>query len=135
MPSTWAGDRWNFTTDAVILIDDMESYSNEDDSRIFDAWVDGFADSSNNGALVGADPSADDFSPESDIVRTGRQSLPIHYDNTPGVSFSEAVRTFATAQDWTRAGVQGLAALPCRSTSVRGVTVVRASSMTPKEVH
>ena len=107
-PAVWAGDIQSFSTGAYVSVDDMESYSNEEDSRIFNAWVDGYDNSSQNGALVGADPMANDYSPESGTVNTGSQSLPIHYNNSAGALYSEATRTFEGSQDWTKHGVQEL---------------------------
>jgi len=44
---------------------------------------------------------------EKAIVHGGAQSMPLKYDNT-AKSFSEAVRTFGVAQDWTASGVKSL---------------------------
>jgi hypothetical protein len=45
---------------------------------------------------------------ESVIVHGGKQSLPFFYSNTGGATYSEAERTFASPQDWTKAGIQKL---------------------------
>ena len=37
---TYPGDVWSFTTTAYGIVDDFESY-NDDDVRIYDAWIDG----------------------------------------------------------------------------------------------
>jgi hypothetical protein len=92
-----------------ILIDDMESYSNDEGSRIYQGWADGEEDPDNGGSLVGADPGANDYSPETGIVHFGTQSLPIHYWNTDGVAFSEATHAIGeNLQDWTLHGVTTL---------------------------
>ncbi|MCH7918180.1 MAG: LamG domain-containing protein [Planctomycetes bacterium] len=106
-PSTWTGDIWNFTTVNTIIVDDMESYRDEEFFEIWATWIDGFDDPVNNGAVVGAIPSLGDFSPETTIVNGGSQSLPIHFDNS-GAPRSEAARIFAASQDWSKHGVQGL---------------------------
>ena len=106
-PSVWTGDLWSFTTADTITVDDMESYRDEEFLEIWATWIDGFDDPGNNGAVVGAVPSLGDFSPESTIVNGGSQSLPIHFDNS-GAPRSEATRTFAASQDWSKHGVQGL---------------------------
>ncbi|MCH7921299.1 MAG: hypothetical protein IIC50_25425, partial [Planctomycetes bacterium] len=106
-PSTWTGDVWSFTTADAIVIDDMESYRDAEFLEIWATWIDGFGDEANNGSLVGANPGVGDFSPESTIVHGDDQSLPIHYDNSAAAQ-SEATRTFAASQDWTRAGVTQL---------------------------
>ena len=105
-PSVWTGDVWSFTTVDAIVIDDMESYRDEEFFEIWATWIDGFNDPA-NGALVGANPGIGDFSPESTIVNAGDKSLPIHYDNSAAAQ-SEATRAFAVSQDWTRAGVTQL---------------------------
>ena len=105
-PSTWMGDIWSFTTVDSLVIDDMEGYKDEEFLEIWATWIDGFNDPA-NGALVGANPGIGDFSPESTIVNGGDKSLPIHYDNSAAAQ-SEATRTFAVSQDWTRAGVTQL---------------------------
>ena len=46
--------------------------------------------------------------PSSTIVHGGMQSMPLTYDNTAKFSFSEATRTFATAQNWTTSGIKSL---------------------------
>ena len=106
-PMEWAGDVWSFTTVDTITVDDMEIYKDEEFFEIWATWSDGFDDPGNNGAVVGADPSLGDFSPETTIVHGGSQSLPIHFDNS-GAPRSEATRTFDAAMDWAGHGVQGL---------------------------
>ena len=41
-------------------------------------------------------------------VHSGRQSMPLFYNNTAGANNSETSHIFDTAQDWTRAGVKTL---------------------------
>ena len=103
-PSTWTGDLWSFTTVDAISVDGMEGYRDEEFFEIWATWVDGFDDPA-NGSLVGNGVTG---SPEAGIVHGGGQSLPLHYGNG-GAAQSEATRTFAAAQDWTKHGVQGLA--------------------------
>ena len=106
-PGVWAGDVWSFTTLEAITVDDMESYKDAEFLEIWATWIDGIDDPT-NGSLVGADPAIGNYSPGTDTVYRGGQSLPIWFDNS-GTSFSEATRTFTQAQDWTRSGVQILA--------------------------
>ena len=106
-PSTWQGTVWNFTTVDAIVIDDMESYKDEEFLEIWATWIDGFGDEANNGALVGANPGIGDFSPETDNFHGGGQSLPIHYDNTAAAQ-SEATRTFDAPMDWSIGGAETL---------------------------
>ena len=48
---TYPGDVWSFTTQEYAAVDDFESY-NDDDKRIYDAWIDGYTDG-NSGSIVG----------------------------------------------------------------------------------
>ncbi len=86
------------TSSGRIVVDDMESY-NDTDHRIFDTWIDGWINGT--GSLVGylVGPFA-----ERTIVHGGLQSMPLQYDNTETPFYSEAYRTFTTAQDWTTGG-------------------------------
>ena len=101
-PAAWPGDVWSFTTAAYSTVDDFESY-NDDDSRIYDAWIDGLTDGK-SGSQVGYDQAP--FA-EKTIVHGGAQAMPLKYDNT-AKSFSEAVRTFDPPQNWTASGVKSL---------------------------
>jgi hypothetical protein len=105
--SPWTGPIWSFTTADFLIIDDMEAYNDLDpadpaSNRIFNAWIDGFEDST-NGALVGYDtpPFA-----EQTIVHRGNQSMPFYYDNAAGKS--EATLTLPSNRDWTVNGVETL---------------------------
>ncbi|MBL7143410.1 MAG: hypothetical protein ISS76_04195, partial [Phycisphaerae bacterium] len=56
--SPWTGPLWSFTTANFLIIDDMESYNNLDESdpasnRIYLAWIDGFDNPATNGSVVG----------------------------------------------------------------------------------
>ncbi|MCH8193851.1 MAG: LamG domain-containing protein, partial [Planctomycetes bacterium] len=101
-PSTWTGDIWSFTTVGSLVIDDMESYRDEEFLEIWATWVDGFDDPT-NGSLVGGAAGI----PETGIVQGGSQSLPMDY-GIGGAAQSEATRTFDQAQDWSRSGIQSL---------------------------
>ncbi len=73
---------------------------NDDDNRIYDAWIDGVTDGK-SGSTVGymEAPFA-----ERRIVHSGKQSMPLTYDNSASFSLSEAELTFGTAQNWTSNG-------------------------------
>ncbi|MCX5647451.1 MAG: discoidin domain-containing protein, partial [Phycisphaerae bacterium] len=100
---TYPGDVWSFTTAAYGVVDDFESY-NDDTKRIYDTWTDGLTDGK-SGSQVGYDTAP--FA-ETTMVHGGTQSMPLKYDNTAKFSFSEAVRTFAPAQNWSASGIQSL---------------------------
>jgi len=103
--STWEGDVWSFATEAFILVEDFESYTDDIDAgeAIFLTWFDGFEVAGNNSQVGYLEaPFA-----EETIVHGGGQSMPLIYDNTGG-GVSETTRTFDAPQDWTRHGVKGL---------------------------
>ncbi len=102
--STWAGDVWSFSTADYLVVDDMENYTDDAPSRIFDAWIDGYG-TNTNGCLVGHDQAP--FA-ERTTRHSGSQSMPFSYNNSGTFASSEATMTFAPAQDWTRAGVKVL---------------------------
>jgi len=106
--SPWTGPLWSFTTANFLIIDDMESYNDLDESdpasnRIYLAWVDGFDNPATNGSVVGNlnAPFA-----EQTIVNSGLQSMPMAYDNAVGKS--EATLTLTSNKDWTVNGVNTL---------------------------
>ncbi|MCX5644017.1 MAG: discoidin domain-containing protein [Phycisphaerae bacterium] len=100
---TYPGDVWSFTTTAYGVVDDFESY-NDDDNRIYDTWIDGLTDGK-SGSQVGYDVAP--FA-ELTIIHSGKQAMPLKYDNTASPFLSEATRTFAPSQDWTGNGVKSL---------------------------
>ncbi|MEN6335583.1 MAG: LamG-like jellyroll fold domain-containing protein, partial [Phycisphaerales bacterium] len=104
-PSEWAGDVWNFSTARSIAVDDFESYADDMDAgtAIFQTWLDGFEDAA-NGSIVGYGQAP--FAEKT--IMFGKQSMPFAYDNNSGASYSETVRTFDSAQDWTKFGLKGL---------------------------
>jgi len=97
------GPVWIFTTGAFLLVDDFESYTDDDPNNeaIWQTWIDGFG-VPDNGAQVGylLPPYA-----EQTIVHGGLQSMPLLYVNEAGVTNSEAARTLTTPRDWTAASV------------------------------
>ena len=106
--SPWVGSVWSFTTANFRVVDDFESYNDLDpedpnSNRIFNAWLDGY-DNPTNGSIVGyAIPS---FA-EQTIVHSGKQSMPMYYDNSTSGK-SEATLTLTDVRDWTENGVDTL---------------------------
>jgi beta-lactamase regulating signal transducer with metallopeptidase domain len=78
-----------------LIVDDFEGYTDNEGSRIAQAWLDG--STNGTGSVVGnaAAPFA-----ERTIVHGGKQSMPLSYDNTKAPFYSEAEREFVPAQDW-----------------------------------
>lgn len=104
--SPWTGNVWSFTTGDFLVVDDFETYTNNDAAgeAIWQVWIDGFG-IADNGAQVGylLPPYA-----EQTIVHSGFQSMPLSYNNTAGVSNSEAVLSLVDTRDWTEQGVTEL---------------------------
>ena len=103
---TARGPIWIFTTGAFLLVDDFESYTDDDAAgqAIWQTWIDGFG-IPDNGAQVGylMPPYA-----EQTIVHGGDQSMPLLYTNEAGVTNSEATMTLTAPRDWTEGGVAEL---------------------------
>ena len=101
--NTIRGLVWSFTTADFLLIDDFESYTDDDAAgqAIWQSWIDGFG-LADNGAQVGylMPPYA-----EQTVVHGGSQSMPILFTNEAGVSNSDVSRTLTAPRDWTAEGV------------------------------
>ena len=94
------GRVWSFTVADFILVDDIESYTDNDaeNEAIWQYWIDGFGVPA-NGSQVG------DVMPpyaEQTIVHGGGQSMPLIYNNRAGVSNSEAALALTESRDWTK---------------------------------
>jgi hypothetical protein len=100
------GRIWSFTVADFILVEDFESYTDDDvnGEAIWQHWIDGFG-VPDNGAQVGylLPPYA-----EQTIVNSGNQSMPLLYDNTAGVTNSEAVLALTAPRNWNRDGLTDL---------------------------
>ncbi|MHC4582027.1 MAG: LamG domain-containing protein, partial [Planctomycetota bacterium] len=103
------GNVWTFMVADYILVDDFESYNDIESGQpgsklIYETWLDGFGVPT-NGSTIGYTVA---FQPtmETTIVRGGRQSAPMAYDNTTA-AFSEVTLTMA-AQDWTVHNIETL---------------------------
>ena len=98
---TYEGEVWSFTTEPFAVVDDFESY-NDDDHRIYESWIDGLTEPARGGSQVGYDASP--FA-EKTIIHGGSQSMPLIYNNA-GASIAEA--QFDVGQDWTASGIKSL---------------------------
>jgi hypothetical protein len=100
------GPLWIFTTGSFLLVDDFESYTDDDAAgeAIWQTWIDGFG-VADNGAQAGelVPPYC-----EQTIVHSGSQSMPLYYVNEALVTNSEATKTLTALRDWTLAGVTDL---------------------------
>ena len=98
-------DLWSFATQEYGVVDDFESYTDEEGSRIYEAWTDGFG-TTTNGSQVG---SPRRLSP-SGRLSTGASSRCRCPMTTPAASPVEGRTDLCRhAQDWTRAGIATLA--------------------------
>jgi hypothetical protein len=104
--SPWVGNVWSFTTVDFLTVDDFESYTDDETANeaIWQHWIDGYG-VANNGAQVGYlfPPYA-----EQTIVHGGLQSMPFSYNNTDGVTNSEALLMLTAPRDWTQYNVTEL---------------------------
>jgi len=95
------GPMWKFTT--CLSVDDFESYTDDEGSRIYETWVDGWTNGT--GSTVGYTQAP--FA-EQTIVHGGKQSMPLDYNNVKSPFYSEAEREFSPVQDWTAGGASTL---------------------------
>ena len=97
------GPIWSFTTADFIVVDDFESYTDNDAAgeAIWQHWIDGFG-VPDNGAQVGnlLPPYT-----EQRLVHGGSQSMPLFYTNEAGVTNSEATLALTATRDWTAESV------------------------------
>jgi hypothetical protein len=100
------GPLWSFTTGDFIIVEDFESYD-DFNNRIFDAWIDGIR----GGRLIYGGSQVGYAEPryvELLDVHGDYQSMPFFYDNTAGVTYSQATLTLVTVRDWTQEDVNVL---------------------------
>ncbi len=104
--SPWKGVVFQFTVLDYLVVDDFESYNalpdTEEGSRpVYYTWSDGYADPSANGSVIGyvqGDPM------ETKTVHSGKQSVPVVYDNR-SAPYSEVAVSLAdlpVGTDWSR---------------------------------
>ena len=102
----WKGRVNSFTTADFLIIDDFEDYNDYPPDEIWNTWLDGYGDTT-NGSTAGypaPDFVAGEHYLEDSIVFTGFWSMPVFYDNSPGLS--EVTRSFdSSIRDWTNEDV------------------------------
>ncbi len=105
--TSWASDVWTFSTQESLLIDDFESYTDDivAEEAIWQSWLDGITDGKYGGSQVGyiTSPFA-----EQTIVHSGRQSMPVIYNNSDSPFYAEAERVFDVPQNWSVYGIKTL---------------------------
>jgi len=102
-PRAWQGDVWSFSTKEYLVVEDFESYTDDEGSRIYETWIDGWTNGT--GSVVGnlQAPFA-----ERTILHGGKQAMPLEYNNVKTPFYSEAEREFAPVQNWTANGADTL---------------------------
>jgi len=101
----YEGPVWSFTAQEFAPLDDFEGYTDDEGSRLYEYWLDGIADAVYGGSTVGymEAPFA-----EQKIVHSGKQSMPLAYDNSKTPFFSETSLTFNSPQNCTGSGATEL---------------------------
>jgi len=100
------GRVWSFLVADYLTVDDFESYNdlNPDEpgsKRIFLTWIDGYEQPANGSQVGYLDPP---FC-EQTIVHSGRQSMPLFYNNSGPAYYSEATLPLTYPRDWTEEDV------------------------------
>jgi hypothetical protein len=109
--SPWKGVVWSFATGiGVAVVDDFESYTDEEGRRIYQTWIDGPGPDANTPGNGTASIVGNMYAPfaERTVVHGGRQSMPMDYNNMKKPWYSEVGRTWATPHDWTVDGADTL---------------------------
>jgi len=108
----WTSDVWSFSTQEYVVIDDFESYVDDESDggqAIWSAWIDGLVEyggkAENGGSQVGHTTSP--FA-EQTIVHGGGQSMPLYFENGSASAISEADYAIAPAQNWNQGAIKSL---------------------------
>jgi hypothetical protein len=95
------GPVWTFIT--CLSVDDFESYTDNEGSRIYETWVDGWTNGTGSTVGYAQAPFA-----ERTIVHGGKQAMPMDYNNVKSPFYSETEQEFSPVQDWTVSGADML---------------------------
>ncbi len=104
-PATWSSDLWSFATVKFLVVEDFESYTDDEGRAIFQTWIDGYGTKDNGSQVGNVNPPY----AEQTIILAGKQAMPLKYANSGRPTYSETERTFDTPQDWTKHGYKTLA--------------------------
>ena len=97
------GPVWTFSVADYLIVEDFESYTDDEGNRIYESWLDG--DINLTGAVV-ANPAGPVAEPA--LVRSGQRSMSLSYDNMAMPYYSEAQYELPAPQDWTLHGMDTL---------------------------
>ncbi len=108
------GKVWSFSVGDYLIVDDFEDYD-IGNNEIWWSWIDGLGypvhptlpphPGNGTGSMVG-DETTYSYTEET-IVNSGRQSMPVYYDNNQQgkLKYSEVEMTLSSLRDWTQEGV------------------------------
>ena len=101
------GNVWNFKVADYLIVDDFEDYNDYPPDEVWSTWIDGYEVPTNGSTAGYPNPNflEGEHYLETSIVHSGRQSMPLFYDNLVGLS--EVTRTLAL-HNWTEYGVDTL---------------------------
>ncbi len=91
------GRVWSFTVAGYLIVDDFESYTDLEGSRIYETWIDGYTNGL-SGSTVGNTTAP--FA-ERTIIYSGKQAMPLDYNNRNTPWYSEAEKEFSPVENWT----------------------------------
>jgi hypothetical protein len=99
--TVYAGDVWSFTTVNFVVVEDFEDYNDFSPNEIWNTWIDGYGDSSNGSSAGYPEPdfNAGEHYLDTSIFHGGKQSLPLFYNNSAGIS--EVTKTLISGKNWT----------------------------------
>ncbi len=101
--SPWIGAVWSFTTADFMPVEDVERY-NDVDNLIYETWIDGLTDKLSGSVVGNMEPPFCEL----EYVYQGKQAMPIDYNNVNEPYYSQIVREFDSAWNWTTNGVENL---------------------------
>jgi len=90
------GPVWKFSVAYYLIVEDFESYTDDEGNRIHESWLD--SDTNHTGAIV---ERADVTTAEPALVHGGRRSMSLSYDNMAMPFYSETQHELPLPEDWT----------------------------------
>ncbi len=102
-----AGPVWTFSTPEALVIDDMESYTPNSGSIIYEAWSDGYGEDNGNGSYVGYDIQGGPYTEHEITFDNSGKSMPFFYEDEEDASSAWATLNLG-GQNWSVGGLQTL---------------------------
>ncbi len=90
------GPVWTFSVADYLIVDEFESYTDDEGNRIYESWLDGGIN--RTGAVVG-NPTVPAAEPA--LVHGGKRSMSLAYDNMTSLFHSETQLELPSPEDWT----------------------------------